>query len=144
MSQSVIHTPCNLPISEEQKKIIVDEWMRDFRSKGGKSRWKGHAPSPKERPDPAVVMAVRIATRRENKLRSSVVDGMSPWINGIRLVLGDKESLEARYTFHGRHYHAFFHTKEGFSQAWEQAHSWISEKRKEVKAQRQAKKKEKV
>lgn len=122
----------------------MDKWLREVRSKGGKSRWRNHAPAPKERPDPAVVMTTRLATRRENKLRSSVVNGASPWINGIRLLVEpEKETLEATYTFHGKHYFAFFPTKEGFNQAWEQASAWISEKRQEVKAQRQAKKKEK-
>lgn len=146
MSESVLHQPCGLPISEAEEKAIVDKWLRDVRSKGGKSRWKNHEPATKERADPVAVMEVRVATRRENTLRSRVVDGVSPFINGIRLVISDSgvETLEASYTFHGENYFALIPTKEGFTPAWEQASAWIVQKRKEVKAQRAAKKKEKA
>lgn len=125
----------------------MDDELFDVRSKGGKSRWKNHEPSPKDRPAPPAVHPTRWATRRENQFRKSLVDGTSPWNNGIRLVSdfsGLGEALQAEYSFHSHKSSAIFPTKVGFQKAWEQARAWIVQKRKEVKDQRTAKKKEKA
>lgn len=144
MSESVLHKPCGLLISEEEEKAIVDKWLRGVRSKGGKSRWKNHESIPRERPDPDAVRATRWATRRENRFRRSVVDGESPWINGVRLVLdfsGMGEVLQAEYSFHSKHSSAIFETSQGFQKAWDKAQAWIVERRQEVKKQSKPKEK---
>jgi hypothetical protein len=147
MTDSVLHQACGQLISEAEEKAIVDKWLRGVRSKGGKSRWKNHEPAPKDRPAPPAVHPTRWATRRENQFRKSLVDGISPWNNGIRLLSdfsGLGEALQAEYSFHSHKSSAIFFTGLGFQKAWEQARAWIVQKRKEVKAQRTAKKKEKA
>lgn len=68
MSQNVIlHKPCNQPISPSQKKAIVDEWLREFRSKGGKSRWKSLSPEERE------ASAIRLAEARLERKKASLM-----------------------------------------------------------------------
>lgn len=132
----ILHEACQKPISQAEEKAIVDKWLRSVRSKGGKSRWKNHEPAPKDRPAPPAVHPTRWATRRENRFRSTLKDGVSHWIRDIRLLAETEEMeerLEARYTFHSRKYRATFPTKDGFHKAWSQAQSWIYAKSKQAR-----------
>ncbi len=53
MSEKVIlHQPCQEPLSEDEKKLVIDEYLREMRSKGGRQRWaapKAHSPEAKEK-----------------------------------------------------------------------------------------------
>jgi general stress protein YciG len=49
IEKGIIHEVCGEVINEDQKKAIVDEWLRDMRSKGGKNRWNGATEEDKDK-----------------------------------------------------------------------------------------------
>ncbi len=139
MSEKVIlHQTCQKPLSEEEKKLVVDEYLREMRSKGGKKRWMGDKPrSPKSMKIFSEGLSRGAAATREKKIRSLVQDGVSLYIQGIRLIENHPlygEVLEARYAYRGKNERtAIFNTHMGFRAAWDDAKSWIDQRKQETK-----------
>jgi hypothetical protein len=71
MSEKVIlHQTCQKPLSEEEKKLVVDEYLREMRSNGGKKRWstpKSRSPEAKEKFSEALSKGWKKRRKEANK-----------------------------------------------------------------------------
>jgi len=136
MSQKEMQTE---PVQPPVKKEDVDRYMRPFRSKGGKNRWKGpEVNSPSARKEFSESLRHGWMCRREKDYRSLVVDGVSPYKKNVRLVLSTSmgDVLEAKVGRGKGLRTERFPICIGFGQAWTLAQFWIAQQKAENRNRR--------